>query len=390
MEDHQFKEENESVGELSAVCSHKHTKSLLKPERPRNRITGVIVQTLVHCSAGVSRSRHETSGQIANTVDCEGAQGYRYRHWISQDEKIREQKFRNNQRSVSIHAQQSSQQPWVTGLWVGLAEFFEEHSTTSITDTEQSKSIHLFSKWNKSILVWTRWRCDSAHIDQYDEVKNCKANTHNTLRNFGAPSVEQVCKYSQLHTNAFFSRPRPPNTTTNYEHDHHTTIRLQPTRKGWRFVVTSPWMWLHTRGSWWVPARTPTVHGGFYGGRPWVARTTTTRTTRLQTTAEQEQALSRFSLRSKNSSHCYLEIIRNMLVLSMSTNLTEKDWKVCSTGITKITSLQKEYIHWSISIWYTGLFRCLKHSKSTRCEGSSGKKGKLEKNTVMAVDESQK
>ena len=34
-----------------------------------------------------------------------------------------------------------------------------------------------------------------------------------------------------------------------------------------------------------------------------------------------------------------------MLVLSMPTNLWEYDWKVCRTGITKITSLQKEKIH---------------------------------------------
>ena len=33
---------------------------------------------------------------------------------------------------------------------------------------------------------------------------------------------------------------------------------------------------------------------------------------------------------------------RNMLVLSMPANLWEYDWKVCRTGITKITSLQKE------------------------------------------------
>ena len=31
----------------------------------------------------------------------------------------------------------------------------------------------------------------------------------------------------------------------------------------------------------------------------------------------------------------------NILVLSMPTNLSESDWKVCRTGITKITSLQK-------------------------------------------------
>ena len=60
-----------------------------------------------------------------------------------------------------------------------------------------------------------------------------------------------------MHTNAFL-------TTTNT----NTTITLQHA-KGWRFCshitldVTAPL---------WVPARTPTVHGGPYAGRPWVAR----------------------------------------------------------------------------------------------------------------------
>ena len=41
-----------------------------------------------------------------------------------------------------------------------------------------------------------------------------------------------------------------------------------------------------------------------------MAGQTTTRMTRLQTTAQQEQALSRFSSRNKNSSDRHLEIIQ--------------------------------------------------------------------------------
>ena len=59
----------------------------------------------------------------------------------------------------------------------------------------------------------------------------------------------------------------------------------------------------------WVPARTPTVHGGLCGGRPWVARTTTTRATRPQTTALQEQALSQSCFQKQVQSYCHLEII---------------------------------------------------------------------------------
>ena len=50
-----------------------------------------------------------------------------------------------------------------------------------------------------------------------------------------------------------------------------------------------------------------------------------------------------------------------MLVLWMPTNLWEYDWKEYQNGIIKITSLQKEWIHWVIRNWGTSLFRCLKH-----------------------------
>ena len=63
-------------------------------------------------------------------------------------------------------------------------------------------------------------------------------------------------------------------------------------------------MWLRQQPR----AKTLTFHGNPYK-KTVVARQTATRTTRLQTTAQQEQALRRLSLRNKNSSHCHLEII---------------------------------------------------------------------------------
>ena len=67
------------------------------------------------------------------------------------------------------------------------------------------------------------------------------SNFHQLMRpkvehRFGVSDTHDLlCKYSQLHTNAFHDH--------DHEHDYHTTTRLQPTRtKGWRFVVTSPWM----------------------------------------------------------------------------------------------------------------------------------------------------
>ena len=51
----------------------------------------------------------------------------------------------------------------------------------------------------------------------------------------------------------------------------------------------------------------------------------------------------------------------NMLVLWMPTNLWEYDWKEYQNGIIKITSLQKEWIHWVIRNWGTSFFRCLMH-----------------------------
>ena len=64
----------------------------------------------------------------------------------------------------------------------------------------------------------------------------------------------------------------------------------------------------------------------------------------------------------------------NMLVLSMPTNLWEDDWKVCRTGITKITSLQKED-----SLSHYNLFRCLKHKKHQMRRLQWKRIGKLEK-----------
>ena len=68
-------------------------------------------------------------------------------------------------------------------------------------------------------------------------------------------TIDWKCKYSQLHTNAFL--------------DFHTTTRLRPTRKG---LALCGQITLDRATPPWVPARTPTVHGGLYGGRPWVAR----------------------------------------------------------------------------------------------------------------------
>ena len=84
---------------------------------PENRSTGVIfVQTLVHCSARASRSLHEHLDRlrthsiakelrvtVADTLGIKTETG-----WIAQGEKIRGQKYRNGQRSVSVHEQQSS------------------------------------------------------------------------------------------------------------------------------------------------------------------------------------------------------------------------------------------------------------------------------------------
>ena len=80
-----------------------------------------------------------------------------------------------------------------------------------------------------------------------------------------------------------------------------------------------------------------------------------------------------------------------MLVLSMPTNLWEYDWKVCRTGITKITSLQKEYIHedhYNLVQKFIPMPEALKINGS---EGCSGKRmGKTWETTGMAADESQK
>ena len=49
---------------------------------------------------------------------------------------------------------------------MGLAELSEEHSTTSITDTEQSKLINLLEVKQIDIGV-NKMDCDSADIEQY-------------------------------------------------------------------------------------------------------------------------------------------------------------------------------------------------------------------------------
>ena len=106
---------------------------------------------------------------VADTLSIKTETG-----WITQGG----QKYRNRQRSISVQAKQM--QPWVTGLWLGLAELFEEHSTTSITDTEQPKLINLLGV-KQSGIGMNKMDCDNADIKQYkyDEVQNCKANTHN-------------------------------------------------------------------------------------------------------------------------------------------------------------------------------------------------------------------
>ena len=51
----------------------------------------------------------------------------------------------------------------------------------------------------------------------------------------------------------------------------------------------------------------------------------------------------------------------NMLVLSMPTQLWGYDRKELYTNITKITSLQRGWIHWINVFLCTNSFRCLKH-----------------------------
>ena len=86
----------------------------------------------------------------------------------------------------------------------------------------------------------------------------------------------------------------------------HTAIRLQPTREGWRFVVTSPRMRQHPRGS---PQGHPRHTGASTEeGCGWLEQPLHVRHDFKQQ-AQQEQSLSRLSVRNKNSSHCHLEII---------------------------------------------------------------------------------
>ena len=81
---------------------------------------------------------------------------------------------------------------------------------------------------------------------------------------------------------------------------------------------------------------------------------------------------------------------QNMLVLSMPTNLWEYDWKEYRKGIMKITSLQKEWIHWVIIIWCTSLFQMRHARKKADAKVAVEKNGKIGKESSMAADESQK
>ena len=79
-----------------------------------------------------------------------------------------------------------------------------------------------------------------------DQKRNGEELTLMSLMVFGIKLLETWCMNSQklsvAHTHPFLAT-----TTTN------TTITQQQDSnqhaKGWRFVVTSPWMWLHPRGS---------------------------------------------------------------------------------------------------------------------------------------------
>ena len=71
------------------------------------------------------------------------------------------------------------------GLWLGLAELFEEHSATSITDTEQSKLINILEVKQIGIGV-NKMDCDIPDSKQYKNVNQELRSKHSTTpRNIG-------------------------------------------------------------------------------------------------------------------------------------------------------------------------------------------------------------
>ena len=93
---------------------------------------------------------------------------------------------------------------------MGLAELSEEHSTTSITDTEQSKLINLLEVKQIDIGV-NKMDCDSADIEQYVLIKNYRASTHDTLpaRRAGCPQKDQTHqmeKVTELQCRCYFDK----------------------------------------------------------------------------------------------------------------------------------------------------------------------------------------
>ena len=85
------------------------------------------------------------------------------------------------------------------------------------------------------------------------------------------PSRFFFCKYSQLQMNVKHDH--------DHEHEDHIASRLQ-----------QPQLWVgalsQSHPGLWVPAMTPTVHQGLYGGRPWVARKTSHATRQHKTKSQ--------------------------------------------------------------------------------------------------------
>ena len=73
------------------------------------------------------------------------------------------------------HAQQSSQHPWVTGLWLGLAELFEEHHRHRAIKVDQSS--------RKIDIGVNKTDCYIADIKQYkyDDISNKMMGVVGTL-----------------------------------------------------------------------------------------------------------------------------------------------------------------------------------------------------------------
>ena len=85
-------------------------------------------------------------------------------------------------------------QPWVTGLWLGLAERFEEHSRTSVTDTEQSKWINLLEVKQIGIGV-NKMDCDTAGSKQYkcDEIFEQAMKSHVNPQELSVKRTPTTC-----------------------------------------------------------------------------------------------------------------------------------------------------------------------------------------------------